>query len=211
MLPVSTRVLCPLTEGSCRQAGNTRHSTLLPADILSTFQGQRACIKRPGHEKPSQQSNNDQCFDLEMIARKNDTIPVADVSNTARIFRIFSMHQASPKHLHQQLQQLRRPYGVRGHASYLQPTSLHQLVQGAGRLVRRTAVQLDEPATTSVGQSPPAYTWLLPRQAIALFSAGATLGPFCDGLHSQHNVLHYASPSIQLQLTQLHWSFETCW
>jgi hypothetical protein len=33
-----------------------------------------------------------------------------------------------------------------------------------------------------------------------LFASGAVLGPFCDGLHSQHNVLHYVNPTVQLQL-----------
>lgn len=46
----------------------------------------------------------------------------------------------------------------------------------------------------------PRYSFLLPRQAVALFASGAVLGPFCDGLHSQHDVLHYANPSIKLQL-----------
>jgi hypothetical protein len=55
------------------------------------------------------------------------------------------------------------------------------------------------------------FGYLLPRQAVALFAAGATLGPFCDGLHSQHNVLHYVSPTLSLQLESLGWSFETCW
>lgn len=55
------------------------------------------------------------------------------------------------------------------------------------------------------------YSCLLPRQAVALFAAGAALGPFCDGLHSQHNVLHYVNPTLSLQLESLSWSFETCW
>jgi hypothetical protein len=58
---------------------------------------------------------------------------------------------------------------------------------------------------------PPPYSYLLPRQAVALFAAGAALGPFCDGLHSQHNVLHYVNPTLSLQLESLSWSFETCW
>jgi hypothetical protein len=55
------------------------------------------------------------------------------------------------------------------------------------------------------------YSWLLPRQAVALFAAGAALGPFCDGLHSQHNVLHYVNPSVSLRLLEINCSFETCW
>lgn len=56
------------------------------------------------------------------------------------------------------------------------------------------------------------WRYLLPRQAIAMFAAGAVLGPFCDALHSQHDVLHYVHPSVSLQLdSPVHWSFETCW
>jgi hypothetical protein len=60
-------------------------------------------------------------------------------------------------------------------------------------------------------EQPVPYSWLLSRQAVGLFAAGAALGPFCDGLHSQHNVLHYVNPSVSLQLHELSWSFETCW
>lgn len=60
-------------------------------------------------------------------------------------------------------------------------------------------------------QQPVPYNYLLPRQAIAMFAAGAALGPFCDGLHSQHNVLHYVNPTVSLQLDSISWSFETCW
>eukprot|EP00878_Enallax_costatus_P023792 GHUV01025339.1.p1 GENE.GHUV01025339.1~~GHUV01025339.1.p1 ORF type:complete len:195 (+),score=32.74 GHUV01025339.1:150-734(+) len=73
-------------------------------------------------------------------------------------------------------------------------------------------------ATTSAQQvqtesSTAPYSYILPRQAIAMFASGAVLGPFCDGLHSQYDVLHYEHPSVQLQLAlgPLHWSFETCW
>jgi hypothetical protein len=70
-------------------------------------------------------------------------------------------------------------------------------------------------AATAVAASkdPYHYSYILPRQAVAMFAAGAVLGPFCDGLHSQNNVLHYAAPSIELSITyeDLHWSFESCW
>lgn len=60
-------------------------------------------------------------------------------------------------------------------------------------------------------QQPVPYNYLLPRQAVAMFAAGAALGPFCDGLHSQHNVLNYVNPTVSLQLDSIKWSFETCW
>eukprot|EP00195_Chlamydomonas_chlamydogama_P009987 CAMPEP_0202906088 /NCGR_PEP_ID=MMETSP1392-20130828/37269_1 /ASSEMBLY_ACC=CAM_ASM_000868 /TAXON_ID=225041 /ORGANISM="Chlamydomonas chlamydogama, Strain SAG 11-48b" /LENGTH=214 /DNA_ID=CAMNT_0049594447 /DNA_START=174 /DNA_END=818 /DNA_ORIENTATION=- len=41
-----------------------------------------------------------------------------------------------------------------------------------------------------------------------MFAAGAALGPFCDGLHSSGNVLHYTNPSI-IQLGPV--TLETCW
>lgn len=48
----------------------------------------------------------------------------------------------------------------------------------------------------------------LVKQAIAMYAAGATLGPFCDSLHSQGDVLHYAQPTItSLGPVPL----ETCW
>jgi hypothetical protein len=65
----------------------------------------------------------------------------------------------------------------------------------------------DQPAT---GHAAPGFAALLPRQAVAMFAAGAALGPLCDGLHSQHGVLKYAHPSIHLD-GPLGWSFETCW
>lgn len=48
----------------------------------------------------------------------------------------------------------------------------------------------------------------LAKQAIAMYAAGATLGPFCDSLHSQGDVLHYTQPSIT-SLGPI--PLETCW
>jgi hypothetical protein len=62
----------------------------------------------------------------------------------------------------------------------------------------------DSAATADISAQP----WV--KQAVALTAAGAVLGPLCDGLHSSHDVLHYASPShIDFPLVGLH--LETCW
>jgi hypothetical protein len=69
--------------------------------------------------------------------------------------------------------------------------------------IQQQASRSDSSSTTSAAQeagSSPPYSYLLPRQALALFASGAVLGPFCDELHSQHDVLHYVEPSVQLQL-----------
>lgn len=68
------------------------------------------------------------------------------------------------------------------------------------QLASRSDSSTSTAAATNTAAGSPPYSILLPRQAVALFASGAVLGPFCDGLHSQHNVLHYANPSIQLQL-----------
>ena len=60
---------------------------------------------------------------------------------------------------------------------------------------------------------PPPSVWL--QQAGAMYISAAILGPVCDGRHSAHDVLHYASDSIAgppllLQVGgQL--VLETCW
>eukprot|EP00879_Flechtneria_rotunda_P019077 GHRR01020029.1.p1 GENE.GHRR01020029.1~~GHRR01020029.1.p1 ORF type:complete len:315 (+),score=64.10 GHRR01020029.1:533-1477(+) len=82
-----------------------------------------------------------------------------------------------------------------------------------------TALNATEPdcsvnSTTAKGIMPTqAAAYILGRQAVCMFASGAVLGPFCDGLHSQNDVLHYKNPSIQLNLVSgnFHWSFETCW
>lgn len=50
---------------------------------------------------------------------------------------------------------------------------------------------------------------LLRDQAVCMTCSGAVLGPFCDGLHSQSDVLHYANPSIIIRMGA--WELETCW
>lgn len=60
---------------------------------------------------------------------------------------------------------------------------------------------------------PPPSVWL--QQAGAMWIAAALLGPVCDGRHSAHDVLHYASDSIAGSplLLQLDGQvvLETCW
>ena len=64
------------------------------------------------------------------------------------------------------------------------------------------------PSNPASQAAPALSARLLLEQSVAMFSAGAVLGPFCDSLHSASDVLHYASPSIwQLGPLQL----ETCW
>lgn len=67
--------------------------------------------------------------------------------------------------------------------------------------------------STTANSSTVPYSYIIPQHAVAMFASGAVLGPFCDGLHSQHDVLHYKDPSVQLQVDVgfLPWSFETCW
>ncbi len=43
-----------------------------------------------------------------------------------------------------------------------------------------------------------------------MFASGAVLGPLCDGLHSQNDVLHYTHPVV-FALPQVGWELETCW
>jgi hypothetical protein len=86
-------------------------------------------------------------------------------------------------------------------------------VTHASRITQPT-VNAADPTQRSADQQqqqPVPYSYILPRQAVAMSAAGAALGPFCDGLHSQHNVLHYVNPTVSLQLESLNWSFETCW
>lgn len=50
--------------------------------------------------------------------------------------------------------------------------------------------------------------WLW-RQSLVMGTASTVpLGPLCDGQHSAHDVLHYASPSF---LALGPWQLETCW
>ena len=60
---------------------------------------------------------------------------------------------------------------------------------------------------------PPPSVWL--QQAGAMWVAAALLGPVCDGRHSAHDVLHYASDSIAGPPLLLQMGgqvvLETCW
>lgn len=68
-----------------------------------------------------------------------------------------------------------------------------QASRNSSSVAEQAAVAGGQPAAVQLSS-------LIPQQAVALFSSGAVLGPFCDGLHSQHDVLHYTDPSMLLQL-----------
>mmetsp|Transcript_27617 Transcript_27617/g.52576 ORF Transcript_27617/g.52576 Transcript_27617/m.52576 type:complete len:519 (+) Transcript_27617:193-1749(+) len=82
-----------------------------------------------------------------------------------------------------------------------------------GRCVARAAQQnQDSKLATKIAVQETAQQWpreLLIKQAVASFSAGAVLGPLCDGRHSSHNVLHYHSPAHVSVPPLL--ELETCW
>ena len=60
---------------------------------------------------------------------------------------------------------------------------------------------------------PPRSVWV--QQAGAMWVAAALLGPVCDGRHSAHDVLHYATDSIVGPPLLLQMGgqvvLETCW
>lgn len=64
-----------------------------------------------------------------------------------------------------------------------------------------------DPDTTELGAvGQPAW---VREQCLVMALASAVLGPFCDGLHSSHDVLHYAQPSLLHLPGEL--TLETCW
>ena len=73
------------------------------------------------------------------------------------------------------------------------------------------------PHATAAGQHPdsPAaeaaavpLSQVLPKATVAMFAAGAALGPLLDGMHSKNDVLHYHDP---LHITAGAFELETCW
>ena len=49
-------------------------------------------------------------------------------------------------------------------------------------------------AAPSTPEDVPRSVWL--QQAAVMWCSAAALGPICDGRHSAHDVLHYATDSI---------------
>ena len=73
------------------------------------------------------------------------------------------------------------------HIAATQQAPVLRLGASASSRLLSTRMSVAEPA-------PPATIWL--RQAGAMWMIAALLGPLCDGCHSRHDVLHYATDSI---------------